>query len=152
MVYLLMAIPEIIPMRRMEDLHTEFVGRCADGTQFFLNETFVELDPQFEDWKQSRHEYLVLYLFDFAGHYVRHSWWHGGTTSECNRRELESKRDQMLAELGDVQFCDISVRSFSVKIDDVVFGLIPNTDDETVELEPSSQISFEAPWDGEYYT
>lgn len=143
-----MAIPDIIPIRRMADLHTEYVGRCADGTQFFLNEAFVHLDSPAED----RHEYLVLYLFDADGEFVKHTFWHGGTTAECDRSELEAKRDELLAELGDVTLCDIAVRPFSVRIDDITFGLIPNVDDETVELEPSSQISFTEPWDGEYYT
>jgi hypothetical protein len=37
-------------------------------------------------------------------------------------------------------------------IDGFVFGLIPNEEDQTLNLQPSSTISFQEPRDGEYYT
>jgi formate hydrogenlyase regulatory protein HycA len=112
----------------------------------------VHGEPSTENWGDSRREYLVLYLFDSDGYYIRHNYWYGGTTTNCDRREFEAKRQEMLAELGEFEYCDIAVRPFSVQIDNITFGLIPNADDESVELEPSSQISFMEPWDGEYYT
>jgi len=121
-----MPIPDIIPICRMEDLQTGFVGRCADGKQFFLNEAFVHRGPRTKDWQDSRHEYLVLYLFDSDGHFIKHTYWHGGTTAKCDQNQLKAKRDELLAELGDISFCDIAIRPFSVKIDNIPFGLIPN--------------------------
>lgn len=147
-----MPIPEVIPIRLMEDLHTEFVGRCADGTQFFLNEVSVHQGAHTENRAASCHEYLVLYLFDSDGYYLKHKYWYGGTTATCNQRVLDAKRHELLATLGNVKYCDIAVRLFSVQIDNITFGLIPNTEHESVELEPGSQISFTEPWDGEYYT
>lgn len=147
-----MPIPEIIPIAWMEDLHTEFIGHCADGTQFFLNEVFVFREPKSKNWQDSRHEYLVLYLFDSDGNYLKHESWYAGTTATLDEEILEAKRDEMLAELGEINFCNIAVRPFSVQIDGITFGLIDDKEKEMVTLQPSSQISFMAPWDGEYYT
>jgi hypothetical protein len=147
-----MPIPDVIPIRLMEDLHTEFVGRCADGTQFFLNEAFVFRGPFTENWAACRHEYLILYLFDGDGYYLEHRYWYGGTTATCDQGAIDAKRQEMLAALGKFKYRDIAVRPFSIQIDSITFGLIPNIDDESVELEPSSQISFTEPWDGEYDT
>ena len=58
----------------------------------------------------------------------------------------------MISELGEVEFTDIEVKTFQTTIDGIVFGLITNEEYETVDLEPSSTISFHEPWDGEYDT
>jgi formate hydrogenlyase regulatory protein HycA len=65
---------------------------------------------------------------------------------------MRTKLDEMIAELGRFEFSDIEVKPFQTVIDGVVFGLVPDEEHETVELEPSSTISFQEPWDGEYYT
>jgi hypothetical protein len=44
------------------------------------------------------------------------------------------------------------VKLFQTTIDGVVFGLVPDAENETVELQPSSTIAFQSPWDGEYDT
>jgi hypothetical protein len=36
-----MPIPEVLPIRDMDDLHTAFVGHRGGGTQCFLNEFWV---------------------------------------------------------------------------------------------------------------
>ena len=58
----------------------------------------------------------------------------------------------MINELGKIEFCYIAVKPFQTVIDGVSFGLVPNNEYETVELEPSSTILFHEPWDGEYDT
>ena len=56
-----MAIPDILPTRLMEDLHTALVGRCLDGSQFFLNY-----------FSEGSTDVLVLYRFDADGNYLGH--------------------------------------------------------------------------------
>ncbi|WP_345689743.1 hypothetical protein [Novipirellula caenicola] len=56
-----MAIPELLQIRLMQDMHTQCIGRCAEGMQFFLN-----------DFANATCQGLILYLFDVDGNYVRH--------------------------------------------------------------------------------
>lgn len=78
--------------------------------------------------------------------------WCGGVTAQVDESAMRKKFEEMIAELGAFEFSDIEVKPFQTVIDGVVFGLVPNEEHETVDLEPSSTISFQAPWDGEYYT
>jgi formate hydrogenlyase regulatory protein HycA len=57
-----------------------------------------------------------------------------------------------MAGLGFIQYRDIAIKLFQTTIDGIVFGLIPDQKTESIILEPSSTISFQEPWDGEYYT
>lgn len=149
-----MPIPELLPIRYMDDLHTAFVGRCRDGKQFFLNELWVYREPLSEDWLENRDECLVLYLFDSEGNYLSHQFWNGGSSKVCTQESLANMRHLMLASLEPCTFCDIAVKLFSIEIEGTTFGLIqhPDPDWEAVHLEPGCQISFAEPWDGEYYT
>jgi hypothetical protein len=145
-------IPERIPIQRMEDYHTHFLGKTEDGRQFFGYETFVFPKPMpTSDWEKQK-EYVVLYIFDKNGNHLVTNHWYAGTTSETDESEIRERLEQMINELGNVEFCDIEVKPFQTVIDGVVFGLVPNDEHESVELQPSSTISFQKPWDGEYYT
>lgn len=148
-----MAIPSKIPIQRIEDYHTHFIGKTRDGKQFFGYETFVFANgiPS-SDWEKSRKEYAVLYIFDKEGNHLKTDHCFVGMTSDINHSITRSKLEQMISELGDVEFTDIEVKPFQTIIDGIVFGLIPNEEYETVDLEPSSTISFHEPWDGEYDT
>jgi hypothetical protein len=61
-----------------------------------------------------------------------------------------------LADIGPLTFCDLAIRPFRVDFDDVVFGLIDESDDDPdeghggpwAELYPQ-QLGFHEPWDGE---
>jgi formate hydrogenlyase regulatory protein HycA len=146
-------IPERIPIQRMEDYHTHFLGKTENGRQFFGYETFVF--PQgapAADWQNHRKEYVVLYIFDNEGNHINTNHWCAGVTSQADPSTMRTKLDEMIAELGRFEFSDIEVKPFQTVIDGVVFGLVPDEEHETVELEPSSTISFQEPWDGEYYT
>jgi hypothetical protein len=148
-----MPIPEKIPIQRMEDYHTHFIGKTEDGKQFFGYETFVFPDGMpASDWQRSRKEYVVLYIFDKDGNHLTTNHWFAGTTSEINDSLTRTKLEQMINELGKVKFTDIEVKPFQTIIDGIVFGLVPNEEYETVDLEPSSTISFHEPWDGDYDT
>jgi formate hydrogenlyase regulatory protein HycA len=74
-----------------------------------------------------------------------------------------AKLEEMIAGLGEVEFCDIRVKPFRVTVGKVVHGLIyecvdaedsddPGSTHEYVLLEPND-IMFHPPWDsGEYST
>ena len=146
-------IPERIPIQRMEDYHTHFLGKTEDGRQFFGYETFVFPNgiPAAE-WEKNRKEYVVLYLFDEDGNHLATNHWYAGTTSETNDSVMREKLEEMIKKLGKTEFCNIEVKPFQTTIDGVVFGLVPNDEYESVDLQPNSTISFQEPWDGEYYT
>lgn len=145
-------IPERIPIKREEDYHTHYIGKTKDGKQFFGYQTFVFLNEIAEDWQNQRKEYVVLYIFDRDGNHVKTDHWYAGTTSEISDSATTAKLEQMIAALGEVHYGDIKVKPFQTVIDGIVFGLVPNKEYQSVELQPSSTISFHAPWDGEYDT
>ena len=146
-------IPERIPIQRMEDYHTHFLGKTGDGRQFFGYETFVFPKPMpASDWKKHRKEYVVLYIFDKEGNHLLTNHWYAGTTLEADESAIRKRLVQMIDELEGIEFCDIEVKPFQTIIDGVVFGLVPDDEHKTVELQPSSTISFQEPRDGEFYT
>jgi len=145
--------PEKIPIQRMEDYHTHFLGKVEDGRQFFGYETFVfPKGSPASEWEKHRREYVVLYIFDKDGNHLVTNHWYAGTTSETDQSVMRTRLEKMIGELGKTEFCDIEAKPFQTIIDGVVFGLVPNDEYETVDLQPSSTISFQEPWDGEYYT
>lgn len=146
-------IPEKFPIKREENYHTHYLGKTQDGRQFFGYETFVFPNgmPQ-SDWTKGRKEYAVLYLFDKKGNHLKTNHWYAGTTSEINDFIIKEKLEQMISELGSIEYTNIIVKPFQTIIDGVIFGLIPNEEYETVDLQPNSTISFQEPWDGEYDT
>jgi hypothetical protein len=150
-------IPDTIPIKRIEDYHTHYVGITNDGIQFWGYETFCFSKPfgeigQNEDWPKFRKEYLILHLFDKKGNHLDTKYYFAGTTSEIDNQDLTRKLNEMINELEEFQYSDIKVKPFKITIDGVDFGLIVNEEYETVDLEPSSTISFHEPWDGEYDT
>ena len=146
-------MPKLLPIMREEDYHTHFIGRTQNGNQFFGYETFVfpEGIPH-EDWEKYRKEYVVLYIFDRKGNHLKTNHWYAGTTAEILPDTTRNKLEEMVNELGPVEFRDIAVKPFKTVIDGVVFGLIPDDETESIELQPSSTIAFFEPWDGEYDT
>ena len=147
--------PILIPIERIEDYHTHYLGQTSDGRLFWGYETFVFTKPPGEhgaEWQEHRKEYVVLHTFDKKGNYLQTAHWFAGTTSEIRGDEMQHKLEEMISELGPIQFGDIRIKTFSTMIDGVEFGLIRNKKYGCIELEPSSTISFQWPWDGSYYT
>jgi hypothetical protein len=146
-------IPDSFPIKREEDYHTHYIGKTGDGRQFFGYQTFVFPNgmPELE-WAKHRREYVVVYLFDNQGNHLETKHWYAGTTAETSDRQTDEQLKKMIDELGTVEYCDIRVKAFQTTIDGIVFGLVPNEEYQTVDLQPSSTISFHEPWDGEYDT
>jgi len=149
-----MIFPEKIPVERMEDYHTHHIGKYENGNQFWGYETFVFTErpiPEGEDWEKYRREYAVLYLFDNEGSFKEAKYEYAGTTNSL-KFNTNDKIEEMVSELGEIEYCDIEIKLFEIEIEGFKFGLVPNEEAEMIELQPSSTISFEEPWDGEYYT
>ena len=150
-----MHFPEKIPIERIEDYHTHYLGKTKSGMQFWGYVTFVwtVLPKDIQgDWKDYRNEYVILHLFDKEGNYIETKHWLGGTTNQVNDSVLYSKLEAMVAELGEVHYGDIEVKLFQTTIDGVTFGLVPENEYGFIELEPNSTIAFSKPWDGSYST
>lgn len=144
-------IPERIRINREEYYHTHYIGKTADGRQFFLYPTYIYPDPVTRSL-DTREEYVVLYLFDKRGNHLETKHWYAGVTDEGTERRVWNKLDEMVAEIGPVEYTSIKVKPFQTIIDGIVFGLVPNEERRCVYLQPSSTISFMAPWDGEYFS
>jgi len=153
-----MKLPDKIPIERIKDYHTHYLGQCADGQLFWAYPTFAftkkyeEIQAIAGDWRDYRNEYAILHMFDSEGNYLKTQHWFAGTNMQVDDNKLIAKLDEMVLELGDVEFKDITVNLFEVTIDGITFGLIPDPEFQLINLMPSSTIAFGEPWDGSYST
>jgi len=141
----------------MEDYHTHFLGKTLSGNLFWGYQTFY-YDTPYEDrdrdkgWQEYRIDLAVMHHFDSGGKYLNsqvHSERASNSTAEAI---LEKKLEEFYSQLSGPEFCDIEVELFQSEFCNVTFGLVYNTETDTIDLQPSSTISFAEPWDGEYYT
>lgn len=149
-----MAIPDKIPVARIEEYHTHYVGTMANAIQFWGYDTFLfenMLDIVNPDWQSKRKEYIVLHTFDSEGNHLGTRHFFNGTTNSLSA-DPQQILESWLSEFEEVEFGDIEIKPFQTEIDGTVFGLIPDDEIEALNLEPSNTISFMAPWDGEYDT
>lgn len=146
--------PSRLPIQRVEDYHTHYLGKCGDGRLFFGYETFAVLQSYWEsppeEREEHRIEFAVLYLFDNKGKFREVKYW--SSKDRIGTLNTSDKLEVLVQSLGAVEYCDIEVELFETEIEGIKFGLIPNEEAESIDLQPSSTISFQAPWDGEYYT
>ena len=128
-----------------------YVGRTADGRQFFVTRPF-ETALSGDD----NREFLAVYLFDAQGKLVE------ARIDDLGRRgSLDADRDrqcleQRLAELGPIEYGRIEIQPFQVERYGVTFGLIPcppeNPEDAwRVEVQPGNYMAFYEPWDSGVY-
>lgn len=147
-----MNFPEKIRIKRIEDYHTHYTGKYDNGEQFFGYGTFVFTEmPIPKDWQKYRREYAVLYLFDKEGNFLKAKNEFAGTTDSV-KFDTEEKVEELVSELGEIEYCDVELKPFNIVIDGYIFGLILNEESKLIELYPSKTIAFGEPWDGEYYT
>jgi len=151
-----MTIPDKLPIMRMEDYHTHYLGKVADGQLFWGYQTFAFTKPyseieQGDDWKKYRKEYALVHTFDKDGNYLATKHF-SSFAREIDDQQLEDKLQEMVSELGDIDLQDIEIKIFQTQLDNIIFGLVVDEESEMINLQPSSTISFQEPWDGEYYT
>lgn len=147
--------PEKIPIERMEEYHTHYLGKTADGQLFWGYVTFVYTVSQADmvgDWQDYRNEYAILHLFDKNGNHKNTRHWLGGKTNQVTDIQLYTKLEEMVMELGEIEFGDIEVKLFTTVIDGTIFGLVPDEKSMFINLQPHATIAFSEPWDGSYFT
>ena len=143
--------PKLIAINH-DDYHAQFIGKTADGRQFFLTEPF---EPGLNG---TGREFVAMYLFDLEGNLIDAKIEFLGQRATMDREMGKSLRKQWLAALGTKQYCRIQVSPFSIQRFGREFGLIvrePEDEDDTwtVTVEPGNYMAFFDPWDsGEYDT
>jgi hypothetical protein len=143
------------PPRRValdhDDYAAEYVGRTADGRQFFLTNPFV---PAYGD--RPGREFLALYLFDENGKLLEARIEDLGTRAELDEERARLLEKELLASLGEVSFGRIWVVPFQIERFGVEFGFIAHPPDEInddwyVTVEPGDYMAFYPPWNEGWY-
>ncbi len=136
-----------------DDYHAEHIGRTKDNHQFFLTSPF---EPSINGSKGC--EYIALFKFDLDGNLVDSIIDILGPRGSFDNNVAIEKQLSRLNGLGEVEFCRIEVKPFSVSFNGIDIGLIvrePEDEDDiwAVELLPGNYMAFFEPWDsGEYDT
>lgn len=136
-----------------DDYTARYVGRTADGRQFFLTNPFV---PAIGG--NPGREFLALYLFDKGGGRLDAQIEDLGTRAELDEDAARARQAALLESLGPVKFRKIKVVPFRVERFGVEFGFIPQPPEEpgedwSVIVEPGNYMCFWPPWtSGEYDT
>jgi len=153
-----MAIPETIKIERIEDYWTHDIGNYDVDSQFMAFIVATLPVPHGRDWAEHKRWYAVLHTFDANGNYLQTQSWFAGVTADGENKVVDKariKREEMLGSLGNIVYCDVFIKLFSVTIDDHIFGLVdvtePEDEHEYVELMPNGFV-FYPPWDGSFDT
>jgi hypothetical protein len=136
-----------------DDFSARYVGRTADGRQFFLTNPFI---PAIGD--DPGREFLALYLFDKDGALLDARIEDLGPRAELDEETARDRQAALLASLGEVTYRKIKVAPFRVERFGVEFGFIPQPPEEpgedwSVIVEPGDYMCFWPPWtSGDYDT
>jgi hypothetical protein len=136
-----------------DDYAARYVGRTADGRQFFLTQPFV---PAIGG--NPGREFLALYLFDKDGALLDAQIENLGTRAELDEDAARARQAALLESLGLVKYTKIKVAPFKVQRFGVEFGFIPQPPEEpgenwSVIVEPGNYMCFWPPWtSGDYDT
>jgi len=115
------------------------------------------------DWRTRKRWYAILHKFDGWGKHVGTDHWFAGTDADGSFEQhathrASAKLDEMVADLGEVEFADIEIGLFQVEIDGGVFGMVDVSEPEEgpafaerVAMLPGDLL-FQAPWNGNYDT
>jgi len=138
----------------LDDYDAQYVGKTADGGQFFLTFPFV---PRISS---SGGSFVALYLFDEFG-LLREARIHEPSREGLNTQSaVDEFAQSLLNSLGKLRYCDIKVAPFAVERFGIQFGLIYEREDIdedddpycSVIVEPGNYMAFNPPWDGDYDT
>lgn len=136
-----------------DDYHAQHIGRTSDGLQFFLTNPF---EPAFSGSKGC--EFISLFKFDMDGNLVDSKIESLGPRGSFSEDDAKEKYYAYLRDLGEIEYCRIEVKPFSIDFNGTNIGLIvrePEDEGDTwaVELLPGNYMAFFEPWDsGEYDT
>ncbi|MFO0951861.1 MAG: hypothetical protein U0835_12060 [Isosphaeraceae bacterium] len=138
-----------------DEYAARYVGRTADGRQFFLTTPFI---PAEQVGTPTGREFLALYVFDLTGNLLSATIDDLGPRVSMDEAAASARRDELLASLGPWKPRRIKVAPFRVERFGVEFGFIPQEpedpeDDWSVNVMPGDYMCFWPPWtSGEYDT
>jgi hypothetical protein len=138
-----------------DDYAAEFVGRTADGRQFFLTTPFI---PAFLERGNPGREFLALYVFDDAGALLSATIDDCGPRATLDHPARVRRREELLASLGELKYGRVQVAPFRIERFGVEFGFITQPPEESGEswsviVEPGNYMCFWPPWlSGKYDT
>lgn len=138
-----------------DNYHARYVGKTANGDQFFLTFPFL---PRID--AKPGGNYVALYLFDEFGLLKQANIYSEQEQGLTTKTAVDGFVQKLLLTLGKHKFGDIKVAPFCVREFGHPFGLIFDPgeiteDDEPytcVTVEPGNYMAFNPPWDGDYDT
>lgn len=136
-----------------DDYSAKYVGRTADGRQFFLTNPFV---PAIGG--NPGREFLALYLFDKDGALLDAQIQDLGIRAKLDEDAARARQTALLESLGTVKYRKIKVAPFKVERFGMEFGFIPQPPEEPGEnwaviVEPGNYMCFCPSWtSGDYDT
>jgi hypothetical protein len=134
-----------------DDFDARYVGRLADGRQFFLTTPFLPGEDS-TDMNPTNRDFVAQYLFDQDGRFLEAKIDELDGPESLDGAEVDRAYRARLDELGKVTFGRIEVEPFAVTRFGAEFGLIaqaPEGPDDIwwVTAEPGNYMAFAAPWD-----
>jgi hypothetical protein len=145
-------LPELIAIDP-DDYHAEFVGKTADGKQFFLTTPFDPASPN-----RPGNEFVALYMFDQKGNLIETLIDEFGPRNAMDTDARDALLKKRPDDLGEIEFGRIEIAPFSVEKFGITFGLIPNEPEDeddylSFSIMPGDYMAFYEPWDsGDYDT
>ncbi len=124
---LVMPRPDLLPIRYMDDLHTNLIG-CSKQEQFMIVDYYGCGLPNL---------YVVKYVFNMSGEFKNAKY--AKLAEDASGQEMQNEKNRFLSELEPYELCDIRVRLFEVTIDDLAFGLLYSEKIQSVNLEVAVQ-------------
>jgi hypothetical protein len=131
-----------------DDYHAKYVGRTADGRQFFIT-THVDTRCSIHG-----HAFVAVYLFNAAGKLVEAKVDDMGAYGSLDATAWESRVEEQFRDLRWTTPRRISMAPFEVERFGLRFGLIARKrDDERwiAELQPGNSMAFFPPWNSGVY-
>lgn len=143
---LIRVVPKKIKIKRIQDYHTHYVGSCSNNNLFWGYITY-HLNKD-----HTKAHFAVVHFFAKNGNYLESKWHSAVGNDALTSNEIWLKLEELIKAIEPVKYHDITIRTFKTEIEGILFGLIPDKKFCTIDLEPSSTISFTPPWLGYYDT
>ncbi|MDI1235263.1 MAG: hypothetical protein PSX81_13360 [bacterium] len=138
-----------IKINRVEGGHTHFIGRFENGNQFMLLEVYFDEGPMLSNWQSTRKEFAVLHIFNNEGLHLESMHQFAGITKDIDGRNLGPEMEALMKEKGRAFFGNIHILPFQTTIEGYAYGFIKDMESYCFTILPN-EISFSAPFDGEY--
>lgn len=145
--FLCFGVPRKFQIKRKYQSHTHYVGTLKTGEQFLGYGSLLPFDYSCPIDDQELKHCSYIHFFDAIGNYLR-----SDILYTTDQSQVADNLEKLIGSLDINKYETIKVKPFQREFEGVVFGLIPDFKHKTVDLEPSSVLSFKWPWDGTYDT